>query len=125
MRRLIFAIVIVLLIIGLGVFEQVYINRLYNDTEAQAQEVKAALQEDVKSALPVAEKLKKDWLDKRSFLEAVTPHNETKEMVLRIAELIGYVEAEDDKSALATAEIILEMCQNTPHILGFHWEHIF
>ena len=125
MRRLIFAIVIVLLIIGLGVFEQVYINRLYNGTEAQAQAVKAALQEDVKSALPVAEKLKKDWLDKRSFLEAVTPHNETKEMVLRIAELIGYVEAEDDKSALATAEIILEMCQNTPHILGFHWEHIF
>ena len=125
MRRMIFAIVIVLLIIGLGVFEQVYINRLYNDTEAQAQEVKAAVQEDVESALPVAEKLKENWLEKRSFLEAVTPHNETKEMVLRIAELIGYVEAKDDKSALATAEIILEMCQNTPHILGFHWEHIF
>ena len=122
---MIFAIVIVLLIIGLGVFEQVYINRLYNDTEAQAQEVKAAVQEDVESALPVAEKLKENWLEKRSFLEAVTPHNETKEMVLRIAELIGYVEAKDDKSALATAEIILEMCQNTPHILGFHWEHIF
>ncbi len=125
MRRMIFAIVIVLLIIGLGAFEQVYISRLYNDTEAQAQEVKAAVQEDVESALPVAEKLKENWLEKRSFLEAVTPHNETKEMVLRIAELIGYVEAKDDKSALATAEIILEMCQNTPHILGFHWEHIF
>ena len=125
MRRLIFAIVIVLLIIGLGVFEQVYISRLYEDTEAQAEQVKAAVQEDVESALPVAEKLKENWLEKRSFLEAVTPHNETKEMVLRIAELIGYVEAKDDKSALATAEIILEMCQNTPHILGFHWEHIF
>ena len=46
-------------------------------------------------------------------------------MVLRIAELIGYIEAEDDKSATATVEIILEMCRNTPHILGFHWEHIF
>ena len=122
---MIFAIVIVLLIVGLGVFEQVYISRLYEDTEAQAEQVKAAVQEDVESALPVAEKLKENWLEKRSFLEAVTPHNETKEMVLRIAELIGYVEAKDDKSALATAEIILEMCQNTPHILGFHWEHIF
>ncbi len=122
---MIFAVVIVLLIVGLGVFEQVYISRLYEDTEAQAEQVKAAVQEDVESALPVAEKLKENWLEKRSFLEAVTPHNETKEMVLRIAELIGYVEAKDDKSALATAEIILEMCQNTPHILGFHWEHIF
>lgn len=125
MQRMIFAVVIVLLIVGLGVFEQVYISRLYEDTEAQAEQVKAAVQEDVESALPVAEKLKENWLKKRSFLEAVTPHNETKEMVLRIAELIGYVEAKDDKSALATAEIILEMCQNTPHILGFHWEHIF
>ncbi len=125
MKRTIFAIAIVLLIVAVGVFEQVYIKRLYSDTEAQAEKAKAAVEADVKSALPAVESLKRTWLEKRSFLEAVTPHNETKEMVLRIAELVGYVEAEDDKSALATAEIILEMCQNTPHILGFHWEHIF
>ena len=125
MKRMIFAIAIVLLIVAVGVFEQVYIKRLYSNTEAQAEKAKAAVEADVKSALPAVESLKRTWLEKRSFLEAVTPHNETKEMVLRIAELVGYVEAEDDKSALATAEIILEMCQNTPHILGFHWEHIF
>lgn len=125
MKRTIFAIAIVLLIVAVGVFEQVYIKRLYSDTEAQAEKAKAAVEADVKSALPAVESLKRTWLAKRSFLEAVTPHNETKEMVLRIAELVGYVEAEDDKSALATAEIILEMCQNTPHIMGFHWEHIF
>ena len=79
----------------------------------------------LENALPAAEELKKHWIKKRSFLEAVTPHNETKEMVLRMAELIGYVEAKDDKSAIATAAIIIEMCDNTPHILGFHWEHIF
>ena len=125
MKRLIFAVAVFLVIIGFGVFEQISIIRLYDDTEAQAQEVKVAVQKDVESALPAALALKETWLKKRSFLEAVTPHNETKEMVLRIAELIGYVEAKDDKSALATAEIILEMCENIPHILGFHWEHIF
>ncbi len=125
MRRMIFAIVIVLLIVTMGVFEQIYIQDLYRDTEREAKKVKVAVEADVQSALPAAEELKGSWLKKRSFLEAVTPHNETKEMVLRIAELIGYIEAEDDKSALATTEIILEMCDNTPHILGFHWEHIF
>ena len=125
MRRMIFAIVIVLLIVAMGVFEQLYIQNLYHSTEEDAKRVKAAVEADVKTALPAAEELKESWLKKRSFLEAVTPHNETKEMVLRIAELIGYIEAEDDKSALATSEIILEMCDNTPHILGFHWEHIF
>lgn len=125
MRRMIFAIVIVLLIVAMGVFEQIYIQDLYRDTEREAKKVKVAVEADVQSALPAAEELKGSWLKKRSFLEAVTPHNETKEMVLRIAELIGYIEAEDDKSALATTEIILEMCDNTPHILGFHWEHIF
>ena len=122
---MIFAIVIVLLIVAMGVFEQLYIQNLYHRTEEDAKKVKAAVEADVETALPAAEELKESWLKKRSFLEAVTPHNETKEMVLRIAELIGYIEAEDDKSALATSEIILEMCDNTPHILGFHWEHIF
>ena len=125
MKRLIFAVAIVTLIIAVGIFEQVYIQKLYKDTRAQAQEVKDLIEEDVSLALPAAEELKETWLKKRSFLEAVTPHNETKEMVLRIAELIGYIRAKDDKSATATVEIILEMCENTPHILGFHWEHIF
>ena len=125
MKRLIFAIAIVLLIIAVGVFEQIYIQKLYKDTRAQAQTVKELIEEDPPRALPAAEELKETWLKRRSFLEAVTPHNETKEMVLRMAELIGYIRAEDDKSATATVEIILEMCSNTPHILGFHWEHIF
>ena len=125
MRRMIFAIAILLMIVAVGVLEQIYIQNLYRNTKAQAEKAKAVVETDVESALPAVEELKKTWLEKRSFLEAVTPHNETKEMVLRIAELIGYVEAKDDKSALATTEIILEMCNNTPHILGFHWEHIF
>lgn len=122
---MIFAVTVVLLILGVGIFEQIYIQRLYRETKAEAENVKTLIEEDVAAALPAAINLKENWLKKRSFLEGVTPHNETKEMVLRLAELIGYIEAKDDKSALATVEIILEMCANTPHILGFHWEHIF
>jgi len=125
MKRLIFAVTIVLAIIAVGIVEQIYVSKLYRDTESQAKEIKSKIKEAPELALPSAEKLKESWLKKRSFLEAVTPHNETKEMVLRIAELIGYIEAKDDKSATATVEIIIEMCSNTPHILGFHWEHIF
>ena len=125
MKRLIFAIAVVLLIVAVGVFEQIYIVKLYRSTKKEAENVREIIESDVSAALPAAEKLKANWLKKRSFLEAVTPHNETKEMVLRMAELIGYIEAKDDKSATATVCIILEMCQNTPHILGFHWEHIF
>jgi len=124
-KRLILAIAVVLLIIGMGVFEQIYIDRLYTATTEQAEKVKEEILKDVAGALPAATALKESWLKKRSFLEAVTPHNETKEMILRIAELIGYIEAKDDKSAIATVEIILEMCDNTPHILSFHFEHIF
>ena len=125
MKRLILAIAVVVLILCFGVFEQIYIDRLYDETEALAEEVKREIEEEVSGALPAALELKEQWLKKRSFLEAITPHNETKEMVLRIAELIGYIEAKDDKSAMATVEIILEMCDNTPHILSFHFEHIF
>lgn len=125
MKRLILAIAVVVLIVGFGIFEQIYIDRLYEATETQAATVKREIEQGVEGALPAAMRLKEQWLEKRSFLEAITPHNETKEMILRIAELIGYIEAKDDKSATATAAIILEMCDNTPHILSFHLEHIF
>jgi len=125
MKRLLLAAGVLLLIIAVGIFEQIYIVRLYKQTKAEAEAVKQQIECEVSSALPFAEKLREDWLKKRSFLEAVTPHNETKEMVLRMAELIGYIKAEDDKSATATVAIVIEMCDNTPHILAFHWEHIF
>ena len=125
MKRLLFAVSVLLVIVAMGVFEQIYVVRLYDKMKDRAERVKAAVEEDVSSALPAAEALKEEWLKSRSFLEAVTPHNETQEMVLRIAEVIGYIEAEDDKSANATVAIILEMCDNTPHILAFHWEHVF
>ncbi len=125
MKRLILALSVLALIIAAGVAEQIFVVKLYKEMGSAASEAKEAVETDVKTALPTAEKLKEKWLKHRSFLEAITPHNETKEMVLRIAELIGYVETEDDKSATATAAIIMEMCSNTPHILAFHWEHIF
>ena len=125
MKRLILAISVMLFIIAIGVFEQIYITRLYDATQARAERVMEKIEEEVTSALPDAVALKEYWLKKRSFLEAITPHNESKEMVLRMAELIGYIQAEDDKSATATVAIILEMCENTPHILGFHFEHLF
>ena len=125
MKRLLLAIAVFVLIIAVGVLEQIYISKLYRETKAQAEAIEELVKEEVESALPAALELREDWLKKRSFLEAVTPHNETKEMILRIAELIGYIEAKDDKSATATAAIIVEMCENTPHILGFHWEHVF
>ena len=125
MRRLILALSVFLLILAAGIAEQITIVHIYDDMLSQAETVKEEVETDFSSAIPSAEKLKEQWLKSRSFLEAVTPHNETKEMVLRIAELIGYIRAEDDKSATATAAIIVEMCKNTPHILGFHWEHVF
>ena len=93
MKRLLFALSVMLLIIMLGIFEQIYISRLYEETKARAELVGAKIEEDVTSALPDALALKEFWLKKRSFLEAVTPHNESKEMVLRMAELIGYIQA--------------------------------
>ena len=89
MKRLLLAIAVVLLIVTIGVFEQLYIVRLYTATESKAEKVKEEIEKEVTGALPAALELKAYWLKKRSFLEAVTPHNETKEMVLRIAELVG------------------------------------
>lgn len=125
MKKLIFAIAGLMLIITAGVLEQIYIQKSYATMRDEAMELREKIVKKDDSALEAARELKNNWLKNRELMEAFTPHNETKEIVLRLAELEGYILTEDDKSATATIEIIIEIFENIPHLLGFHWEHIF
>ena len=64
------------------------------------------------------------WNEKKALLETLVSHNETKEMTLRLSELEGYVAIDDQKSAVATVAIIIELCENTVNTLYLDWDTI-
>lgn len=125
MKRTIFAIVIIVVMLAAGIGEQVYLRHLFADLLQRTENVSACVAADEMAlALARTDDLQTWWEARKHILEAVVSHNETKEVTLRIAELRGYIAIGDRKSAYATASILQETATNLPHLLGFSWDTI-
>lgn len=125
MRRTVFAIVIVVVMLAAGIGEQFYLRDLFGDLETQTERIQSAIAaEDMAEALSLCDDLTDWWEARKHTLEAVVSHNETKDVTLRIAELRGYVAIGDHKSAYATVSILHETAGNLPHLLGFSWDTV-
>ena len=125
MKRTVFAIVIIIVMLASGIAEQVYLHHLFSDLHTKAEAISLSVAEDdLARALEETSSLQTWWEARKHFLEAIVSHNETKEVTLRIAELRGYIAISDRKSAYATAAILLETSTNLPHLLGFSWDTV-
>lgn len=124
MKKTIFAIVVLVAIITIGILEQVYIYKTFEQLKSKALEIEEIIETDIEKAHEYTKELDKWWTKRNHLLESIVSHNETKEMTLRIAELEGYASIEDDKSSMATVTIIIELCNNLIHILGVSWDTI-
>lgn len=125
MKKVIFAVIVFLVLIGLGVFEQVYLRRVFDNIASTSQEIRTLVEKgQFDEAHEKAVELKEYWERQKHITEAIISHNETKEITMRLAEIEGYVSAHDDKSAIATTAITIEVCENLKHILGFCWDTV-
>ena len=125
MKKTLFALAIILIIIGAGVGEQVYLHRLFAELHQKTVSIAETVQaEDMEGAHEETLELQTWWNKRKHLLESIVSHNETKEVTLRIAELEGYIAIDDQKSSYATAQIMVELSTNLPHLLGFSWDTI-
>lgn len=124
MKKGIFAIIILLLILGLGIGELIYLNNTYNTMKDRMSEVRGMIEREDEESYTAVIAAKEWWNEKKALLETLVSHNETKEMTLRLSELEGYVAIEDQKSAVATVAIIIELCENTVNTLYLDWDTI-
>ena len=125
MKKTIFAIAVLLLFIGLGIGEQIYLNKLLTTIFNDVVEIRELVEnKDLDEALEKSKDVRAYWEDKQRLTEAIISHNETKELSSRLSELEGYLAAKDDKSAIATAAITVDLCNNLKHILGFKWDTV-
>ena len=124
MKKGIFALIILLLILGLGIGELFYLNHTYNTMKDRMSEVRNMLEREDAESYTAVVSAKEWWNKKKALLETLVSHNETKEMTLRLSELEGYVAIDDQKSAVATVAIIIELCENTVNTLYLDWDTI-
>ena len=125
MKKIIIAIIIFVVFITAGVLEQVFLHKYFYSLRDKTTEVRVLVEsKDFETAHEKTVEMQKSWSSKKHFIEAIISHNETKEITMRLAELEGYISASDDKSAIATASIMADYCENLTHILGFCWDTI-
>jgi hypothetical protein len=119
--KLIVAIVLVVLLLGGGIYESIFISKTCDRLKEQVEEVLA--QGEPYDAREIEEII--EWWRKKSKSLALTmPHVPLNEVSFTLAELLGTVVAEDYKSATAVLTKLLGHAESLKESYSFSANHI-
>lgn len=126
MYKIITAILVICLILGLGIWEQVFLHESFNELHDRAVVIEEKLiAKDYDAALLSANEMLEWWRDKRDIIELTSPHNEVKDHVNLLAQLEGYLISEQYDDAIATTYAIREDAHNKLNILAYRLKNVF
>ncbi len=97
--KLIIVITLLVLILGLGIFEQIFIKKTFEEFSARLESF--ILEEDETYDYNAIVETKKWWDSRVKYLELFLPHVQLNEITITCGELVGAVGAEDHDSAQA------------------------
>lgn len=125
MFRNILAVVIIVLILALGISEQVFIHDSFNELHDSALVIENYIvAKDYDNALLSANTLIEWWRERRDILELTCPHNEVKDHVNFLAQLEGYLISGQYDDALVTTYAIREDAHNKLNILAYRIKNV-
>ena len=124
MKKLIFAIILLMLILAAGIAEQIYLNNLFDELEGRIDGIITAM-EDGQEVSGQTKELSDWWGKKHRLIEALVNHGEIKEITLLVAEIQGYSEADMTPDLHACVVRLLITAKHVRHLLEYRPEHIF
>lgn len=122
-KAIISTIIATILVIGLSIIEQNYLNKTFSEFSEilkcvqEKTEEEASVKEDVLS-------IQNFWIEKKKTLHVFIPHNDIKEIDLWIAEAVSLVENDNFLDALSKLEVVIELTQQIPKTYKFKLENI-
>lgn len=123
--RTVVAIILLILIISLGVFEQVYLNRTFTELEERINRIISVISDqDLDYAIELTEHTIEWWDKKLKIFELILPHEILNEVSLELYNVLGQLEGDDDSQAIGAAYVLIGICETSPHTLGFRIQHI-
>lgn len=121
-NKLTVAIVVLVLIIGLGVFEQIYIHRTFKEFSERLETF--IVEEDEEYDYDAIVETQKWWERKVKYLELFLPHVQLIEITITYGELVGAVGAEDYDSAQALLNRIQRTSESFENMYGIRMGNI-
>lgn len=114
--KLTIAIIVLTVILGLGIFEQIYIHRTFEDFSEKLNNF--IIEEDETYDYDAIVETQKWWEKKVKYLELFLPHVQLIEITITFGELVGAVGAEDYDSAQALLNRIQRTSESFENMYG-------
>ncbi len=125
MNKIILAVVLAVVILSLGICEQVFISRSFDDLRNDCEEIqKLLLSGDYDEALKMTEHVENDWRKERDLLEFACPNTDIKDIAKEIGELKGSQIAEMYDDSITRCEVIMAMAENSKNLLSYKWKNV-
>ena len=125
MNKIILAVVLAVVILSLGICEQVFISRSFDDLRNDCEEIqKLLLLGDYDEALKMTEHVENDWRKERDLLEFACPNTDIKDIAKEIGELKGSQIAEMYDDSITRCEVIMAMAENSKNLLSYKWKNV-
>ncbi len=125
MNKIILAVVLAVVILSLGICEQVFISRSFDDLRSDCEEIqKLLLSGDYDEALKMTEHVENDWRKERDLLEFACPNTDIKDIAKEIGELKGSQIAEMYDDSITRCEVIMAMAENSKNLLSYKWKNV-
>ncbi|MCQ2602858.1 MAG: DUF4363 family protein [Clostridia bacterium] len=124
MKKLIIAIIILVVILTSGILETIYIDKLFQELDDRLIALENAIAAQDENSLDLARDTMKWWSKKRRSVELYTYSPDIRAFSSALSETEGYIMAKDYKSALSRCHSLIEMSKNIHQILDFNAEDI-
>lgn len=123
MKHIIVAVMIVIIILSLGITEQIIIKNTFDEVYKYAEDIRALLvQGDNEEALLKTVALSDYWKKKSDLMEFMFPHNEFRDFIMAVSELKGNIVTEEYENAIALTYVIAE--DNRQDLLLFKLKNV-
>ncbi len=121
--KFILAVAILLAILGLGIAEQIYVRKTFDDFSSRLESF--IVEEDEEYDLEAIKRTQDWWMKKHGYLELFLPHVQLIEITITYGELVGAVGAEDYDSAQALLNRLQQTSQAFADMYGISLGNVF
>lgn len=125
MYKIVLAAVLLVIIVTLGICEQVFIKNSFNDLAEDCEEIqRLLLSGDFEGAYEKTEHVERDWKKERDLLEFACPNTDVKDIAKEIGELKGSQIAEMYDDSITRCEVLIAMAENSKNLLAYKWKNV-
>lgn len=124
MKKVVLAIVILVIIVTGGILEDVYIHKTFSALNAKLVALENAIKDESEDCLAISCEIFEWWEKKRTYMELFAFSPDVRAFSVALAETQGSIECGDYQNALSKCHSLIVMADNIKRLLDFNAEDV-